>query len=146
MTYLGKGKVCLGNQGYRKTIQINYKMNFVQDSCQRFSLHFESNFHWRLQVYCIMQKRTYFSRLSFSLNHSSVSWDISLLHFFILNFKCFGQNELIKVQIFRLATARMKINQIPHVIFQSTSQFLLKFCIILQYYDTQLLCTFLTQT
>ena len=30
----------------------------------------------------------------------------------------------------------VKIRLIPHVIFQSTSQFLLKFCIILQCYDT----------
>ena len=34
----------------------------------------------------------------------------------------------IKVQIFRLSTARMKINQIPYVIFQATSQFMFKFC------------------
>ena len=46
----GKGvanhlKVCLGKQGEEETIQINYKMNFVQDSCQRFSLYFKSTFH-----------------------------------------------------------------------------------------------------
>ena len=28
----------------------------------------------------------------------------------------------------RLSTARMKINQIPHVIFQAISQFFFKFC------------------
>ena len=50
-------------------------------------------------------------RVSFfyTLHHSSVSWDITLL--------CFKQKEPIKVQIFRRSTACMKINHIPHVIF-----------------------------
>ena len=42
----------------------------------------------------------------------------------------------IKVQIFRLSTARMKINQIPYVIFQVRSQFSFKFYITLQCHDT----------
>ena len=46
------------------------------------------------------------------------------------------------MQIIRLLTAHMKINQIPYVIFQATSQFSFKFCIILQRHDTQ----FLTET
>ena len=36
MTYLGEGRVWLGDKGYGETIKINYKMNFVQNSCQRF--------------------------------------------------------------------------------------------------------------
>ena len=48
---------------------------------------------------------------------------------FHLNFIYFGHKEPIKVQIFRLPNARKKINQIPYVIFQATSQFLFKFCI-----------------
>ena len=40
-----------GDQG-----QINYNMNFIQDSCQRFSLPFKSIFQWLLQVYCVTQK------------------------------------------------------------------------------------------
>ena len=39
-------------------------------------------------------------------------------------------------QIFRLSIARMKINQIPYVIFQVTSQFSFKFSITLQCHDT----------
>ena len=35
--------------------------------------------------------------------------------------------EPIKVQILRISTVRMKINQIPYVIFQATSQFLKNF-------------------
>ena len=42
----------------------------------------------------------------------------------------------IKVQIFRLSTARMKINQIPYVIFQATSQFSFKLCNTVQFHDT----------
>ena len=38
-----------------------------------------------------------------------------------------------RVQIFRLSTALVKINQNPHI---STSQFLFKFCVILQCYST----------
>ena len=36
------------------------------------------------------------------------------------------------MQIFRLAIPRMKINQIRHVIFQTTSQFFFKYRITLQ--------------
>ena len=56
--------------------------------------------------------------------------------FFYLNFICFGQKNLIKVQIFRLSTACMKINPIPYVIFQATCQFSFKICINFQCHDT----------
>ena len=49
------------------------------------------------------------------------------------------------MQIFRLSTARMKINRIPYVIVQATSQFSFKFCIILQCHDTQFLWNVLTE-
>ena len=49
------------------------------------------------------------------------------------------------MQIFRLSTARMKINQIPYVIFQTTSQFSFKFCITFQYHDTKFLWNFLAE-
>ena len=49
---------------------------------------------------------------------------------------CFGQKEHIEVQVFRLLIARMKINQIPYLIFPATRQFSLKFCITLQCHDT----------
>ena len=42
--------------------------------------------------------------------------------------------------------SRVKIRQIPAVSFQTASQFLFKFCIILQYHETKFLCTFLAQT
>ena len=71
-----------------------------------------------------------------TLHHSSVLWNITLLYFLHLNFICFGQRDLIKVQIFRLSTACMKISQIPYVIFQATCQFSFKVCITFQCRDT----------
>ena len=56
--------------------------------------------------------------------------------FFHLSFICFGQKDLIKVQIFRLSTASMKINQIPYAIFQAICQFSFKICITFQCHDT----------
>ena len=55
------------------------------------------------------------------MHHPSVSWHNSSVTF-SSNVICFGQKKPIKVQIFRLWTACMKINQIPYVIFQVTSK------------------------
>ena len=52
-----------------------------------------------------------------SLDHSSVSWEKTLMYFFSWNFICYWQKQHIKVHIFRLAIIRIKIHQIPHVIF-----------------------------
>ena len=52
------------------------------------------------------------------------------------NTPTFGQKQPIKVQIFRLSSARVRIHQIPHFIFEATSQFFFKFCITLQCHDT----------
>ena len=56
--------------------------------------------------------------------------------FFIWISASFGQAHPIKVPIFRLSSARKKINQIAYVIFQPTSQFSLKLCNALQCHDT----------
>ena len=50
-----------------------------------------------------------------------------------------------KAQIFRFSTARVKIHQIPYVIFQATSQFSFKFCITFQCHDTKFLWNFLAE-
>ena len=50
------------------------------------------------------------------------------------------------MQISRLATAHIKIHQIPHVIFGTKSQFFFKLCITLQFHKTQLFCTFSSKT
>ena len=46
----------------------------------------------------------------------------------------------------QLSSALVKICQIPHVIFQTTSQFFFEFCITLWCHERKLLCTFLNQT
>ena len=65
--------------------------------------------------------------------------------FFHLNFICFGTKDLIKVQIFRLSTACMKINQLLYVFLQATCQCSFKICINFQCHDTQFLWNFLTE-
>ena len=83
-------------------------------------------------------------RVSFSSNFASLL--ISSSVFFHLNLYIIWTKDPIKVQIFRIWTACMKINNIPYVIFQATSQFSFKFCIIFQCHDTQFLGNFLTET
>ena len=115
---------------YRLTIECTSSKTFVKDFL--YTLKVTSTAASSLLH---NTKNAYFSRINFSLYHSSVSWDITPLYFFIWKFICFGQNKPIKVQIFRLATACMKINQILHVICQATTQFFFKFCITLQCHD-----------
>ena len=57
------------------------------------------------------------SQFFFQSLNFSVSWKIILLYFFSWNAICFWQRQQINVQIFRLATARIKILRILHVIF-----------------------------
>ena len=66
--------------------------------------------------------------VSFSSNFASL--------FCVMRHNSSGQTDSIEVQIFGLSTARMKINQIPYVIFQATSQFSFKLCNTLQCHDT----------
>ena len=51
-----------------------------------------------------------------------------------------------KVPILTLSSALVKICQISHVIFQTTSLFFVKFCIAIQCHEKQLLFTFAAQT
>ena len=51
---------------------------------------------------------------------------------FSWNFICYWQKWHIKVQIFRLATARINSHQILHVFFGTKSQFSFKLCITIQ--------------
>ena len=44
------------------------------------------------------------------------------------------------------SSVHINIRQIPHVIFNTTGQFFLKFCINLSCHERQLLCTFLAET
>ena len=80
------------------------------------------------------------------LHQFSMPISIALLYFFSLNIIYFDQKEVIKVHIFRLSRAQVKIHQIPHVNFETESQFLFKFCIILHCRDTCLPFKLLTHT
>ena len=65
------------------------------------------------------------------LHHSSLPRRATPLQFlssYIFNFR---QKNTIRVSILRLSYDLVKICQIPHVIFQTTSQFFFKFCITL---------------
>ena len=78
-----------------------------------------------------------------TLNHSSVSLKTTPLYFLYSNNLCFAEKEPFKVKIiFRLLSDWVKICQIPHANFETTSQFLIKFCLIVHCYGTWLLCKF----
>ena len=51
-----------------------------------------------------------------------------------------------QTEISRLLSGWVKIHQIPHVIFETTSQFFFKLCATVQCHERQLLCTFLAAT
>ena len=83
---------------------------------------------------------SYFSSVfSVITYNSSVSCTSCILYF--------EQKDPMKIPILILSSVLMKICQIPHVIFQITSQFFFKFCMTLQCLETKhLLCKFLGQT
>ena len=73
-------------------------------------------------TYVIFETINYFSGhnlyfFSQRLDHFSGSSDVTRLYLFSWDFICYWQKEPRKVQIFILATARIKIHQIPYVIF-----------------------------
>ena len=70
------------------------------------------------------------------LHHSSMSWKITSLYFF-------SSNNIYFVQ---KSSAQVKICQIPYVNFETTSRFISKFCISLQFLERYLLYNFLAQT
>ena len=73
MTYLREGRFCLGDWSVGGIIQINYKMNFKY-------LRVPSNDCFKSIA---SHKKCTFSRITFSVDHFSVSCGITLLHFFI---------------------------------------------------------------
>ena len=72
------------------------------------------------------------------LHHSTVSWKITPLYIFSSNIIYFVHKEPIKTQFFRLLSARVKICQIPHVNFKTTSQFLFLYHSSLSWHATPL--------
>ena len=73
------------------------------------------------------------SSSNFASFFSVMTVNYSLLFWFKNNIRL---TKVAKQQIFRLATARIKIHQIPHVIFGIKSQFFFKLCITLQCRET----------
>ena len=63
-------------------------------------------------------------------------YDITPLYFLRSNIIYFRRKQHMKVQIFSLATARIKLHQIPYVIFRTQSQFLFIFCITFHCHET----------
>ena len=101
------------------------------ENLQNSSCHFSSNKSVFLQI----------------LHHSLVSWKITSLYFFSSNNIYFAQKESIKMKILGLSSsAQVKICQIFYVNFETTSWFLSKFCISLQFNEWLFLCIFLAQT
>ena len=65
----------------------------------------------------------------------SIWWKITPLTFLPQTIYTLLKTSLLKWKFLRLSNAWVNIHQIPHVNFETTSQFLLKFCVILRCYD-----------
>ena len=76
---------------------------------------------------------------------SSVWWRITPLYFFSSNNIYFAQKEPVKMKIFETFECLGVFCQIPYANFETTTRFLSKFCIPLQFHEKLLLCTFLVQ-
>ena len=74
---------------------------------------------------------------------SSVPWTITPLYFFSSNKIFFGHKDPIKTKIFLdFSSAQIKICQTSYVNFETTSRFLSKFCILVQFHKRLFLCIF----
>ena len=76
---------------------------------------------------------------------SSASWKIIPLCFLAQRIYTFPKRSSVKLQFLRLSSARVKVCQIPYANFETTSWFLSRFCISLQFHEILFLCTFLAQ-
>ena len=70
------------------------------------------------------------------LRHSLVSWNITPLYVLAQTLYTLVKSSPLKCKIFRLLSTRVKIRPIPYVNFETTSQILFKFFIILQCHST----------
>ena len=78
--------------------------------------------------------------------HFSLSQHVTALYILSLYIFYFGQKDPIKVPILTLSSALVEICKIANVIFQTTIQFFLKFCMFLQCHERWLLFTVLAHT
>ena len=72
------------------------------------------------------------------LHQYSVPSNITRLYFFLQTLYTLVKSSLLKCKFLRFSSARIKTRQIPHVNFELTIQFLIKFCIILHCHDAKL--------
>ena len=116
--------MCLGRSTFRiqgkvtrplisSSIPLNefFQLSFTLMSWQRYDKMVQNLFSVSLQILC----------------HSSAILHMTPLYFFGSNLIYFQQKQPIKVHIFRLSTACVKIDRIPNVIFQTKGQFFSKF-------------------
>ena len=80
----------------------------------------------------------------FCINFSAIKHNSSIL-FLAQALHTVVRSCLLKCKFLGFLSAQVKICQIPRVNFELTSQFLIKFCIILRCQDTKLLCKFWAQ-
>ena len=98
------------------------KHNILSTKVVHQSAHFQTChcFHYNSpNSSCHFLERRVSCSSNFASLFSVMRYNSSVL--FHQNICMLWANDPIKVQIFRLSTARMKINQIPYVIFQATS-------------------------
>ena len=69
------------------------------------------------------------------LHHCSVSWKITPLHYLAQTWYVLRTEIAHRSETFGLLSGWVKIHQILHVIFETTSQFFFKLCITLQCHD-----------
>ena len=69
------------------------------------------------------------------LRYHLLSWHVTPLWILGSYFFYSGLKDPINIPVLRLPNAQLKIRHVPHLIFQTTSQFFLKFCIALQCYE-----------
>ena len=79
------------------------------------------------------------------LHDSSVSWKMTPCTYLAQAIYTLLKRSPLKLNFLGLLSACVKICQIPHVNFETASQFLFKFCIIFQCHERCLLFTFLAQ-
>ena len=70
------------------------------------------------------------------LHQYSVPSSKTLLYFLVQTWYTLFKRSPLKCKFFRFLSARAKIRQIPHVSFETTSQFPFKFCVIRHCHDT----------
>ena len=101
-------------------------LNFETFECSGENL---PNFSWHFPNY-----KSVFLQI---LHHSSVLSKVTRLYLFSSSIKyTLIKRSLLKYKFWTFSSAQVKICQIPHVNFETTSQFLFNFCTIFHCQDT----------